>query len=217
MLSSNDVTLVGLGLHGSWVARAIAKLNPRSLLIWDGDQVEVHNLRSQNYAARHLGSVKSVATRANMLSAQRNVSVTAMNMWAGNMPALGAAHTGIVICCADSMAVRIELARQVGWLYGPSTLFIETRSLGNYGYVHAFNAEDDYVEHYIDTCFPETVAQVDCGGAGTIAMGMMMAALVTTIIAQWKGGGEAQLPLNEHCIQLGYGHQASPFILEERR
>ena len=177
--------------------------------------MEPHNLRSQNYAARHLGSIKSVATRANMLSAQRSVPVTAMNMWAGNTPALGAARTGIVVCCADSMAMRMELARQVGWLYGPPALFIETRSLGNYGYVHAFNAEDDYVDHYVSTCFPETVAQIDCGGAGTIAMGMMMAALVTTIIAQWKGGDEAQLPLNEHCIQLGYGHQASPFTIAQ--
>ena len=214
MLSDTDVAVVGLGLHGSWIARALINLEPRSLLLWDGDQVEQHNLRSQNYAARHLGDVKSVATRANMLSARRHIWVAAEKMWSSNQRVLGEAAKGIVICCADSMAVRLELAKQVGWLYGAS-LFIETRSLGNDGYVHAFNAEPEYVNHYVNTCFPERVAAVECGGAGTAAMGMMMAALVTTIVAQWKGGGEAQLPLNEHHIQLGYGHQASPFIIAQ--
>ena len=213
MLSDNDVALVGLGLHGSWVARALIKLSPHNLVIWDGDKVEPHNLRSQNYTAPHVGSIKSLATRATTRSTQRGAPVTAMNMWAGNTPVLRTARAGIVICCADSMAVRLELARQVGWLYGPSALFVETRSLGNDGYVHAFNAEPEYLEHYIDTCFPENVAPIDCGGAGTVAMGMMMAALVTTIIAQWKGGDEGQLPLNEHHVQLGCGHQAHPFTI----
>ena len=132
-------------------------------------------------------------------------------------PVLGSARDGIVVCCADSMEVRLKLAKQAAWLYGGGALFIETRSLGNDGYVHAFNADSDYVGYYLDTCFPETVAETDCGGAGTVAMGMMMAALVATIVTQWKSSGGTQLPLNEHYIQLGYGHQARPFILEERR
>ena len=212
MLSDTDVALVGLGLHGSWVARALAKLSPRSLLIWDGDEVESHNLLSQNYAGRHVGSVKSTATRASLLSVQRGGQIIARGMWSHD-PVLGSARDGVVICCADSMEVRQELAKQTAWLYGIKALFVETRSLGNDGFVHAFNAELDYTRHYLDTCFPEVVAQVDCGGAGTVAMGMEMAALVTTIIAQWKGGEKEQLPLNEHSIQLGYGHQASPFII----
>ncbi len=217
MLTDTDVALVGLGLHGSWIARALAKLTPRSLIIWDGDRVEPHNLRSQNYVDRHLGIQKSTATAGNILAAQRRTPVNPVGMWHSSQPVLGPAEGGIVVCCADSMDVRRELAMQVGWLYGPAALFIETRSLGNDGYVHAFNANMGYVNHYINTCFPAVVAEIDCGGAGTVAMGMMMAALTTTIIAQWKSGGEAQLPLNEHCIQLGYGHQARPFILEERR
>ncbi len=217
MLNDTDVALVGLGLHGSWVARALIKLVPRSLTVWDGDHVERHNLRSQNYTDRHLETVKSLATAANMKAAQRRIPVDANGMWSSAYPVLGSATSGLVVCCADSMAVRQELAKQVSWLYGSAALFIETRSLGNDGYLHAFNAGPEYVNHYISTCFPDVVAEIDCGGAGTVAMGMMMASLTTTIVAQWKDSGKAQLPLNEHSIQLGYGHQARPFILTERR
>ncbi len=217
MLNDTDIALVGLGLHGSWVARALIKLTPRSLLLWDGDNVEPHNLQSQNYTDRHLGAVKSLATAGNMKAAQRRIPVTTEGMWLPSRPVLGRAASGIVVCCADSMEVRRRLAQQVGWLYGEAALFIETRSLGNDGYLHAFNAASEYVDHYTTTCFPDVVAEIDCGGAGTVAMGMMMASLTTTIVSQWKSSERAQLPLNEHCVQLGYGHQARPFILQERR
>lgn len=195
-LSHIQADIIGLGMHGSWTAIALARLGLDSLRLWDGDTVERGNLQTQAYTALDLERLKSEAL-ADALSAR---GVTPHGHWDGEP-----LHP-VVICCADSMEVRRSAAQTA------PGLFIESRSAGNTLFVHAFKTSPEKVQRYLRRCFPRRLASVRCGETGTAAIGMQVAALIASLVMQSRGGELPELILEDHEITLGLSHIVRPTL-----
>jgi len=56
-----SVTIIGCGSIGSYAGITLAKLGIRDFTLYDGDEVEAHNLSNQYYTKDDIGKIKSVA------------------------------------------------------------------------------------------------------------------------------------------------------------
>jgi molybdopterin/thiamine biosynthesis adenylyltransferase len=199
-LSSLAVDIVGLGMHGSWTALALARMGVGRLRLWDDDTVEQGNLETQVYNGWQLGKDKINA----MLETVESLGPTLSTIEGKLVRYVDQPLLPIVVSCADSFETRKAIATAA--LRDHCDLFIETRSGGHTLLAHAFEPTEAAVRHYLDNFFPDVVAPQACGATGSIAIGFQAASLVAALVTQWKGGG---IVTNEHEIVLGLSHKVS--------
>ena len=207
-----SVDLVGLGMHGSWTALALARLEVPRLRLWDGDVVGLENLNTQAYRRADVRRPKHLAMASSIRLSGYRGELISNGRWFpdGHAPFLPLGS--VVVSCADSMVVRRNLA--VAAHYSGSRLFIESRSAGNELFIHAFKPTTENVNHYLNTCFPARVATTTCGNTGTAALGMQVAALVAGIMLRTRGGELAELFNGDHRVSLGLHHTTRPLHTE---
>lgn len=204
--------IIGLGMHGSWTALALARMDIGGLRLWDADRVGLENLATQFYTQRDIGMNKAAATMRNLLthgySGDLQYCPTEWSPDQNEEPA----HD-VVICCADSMEVR---QRAAVWARdNESLLFVESRSAGNQLFLHSFPPTEEAVRHYLDNFFPEAIEQVACGATGTVAVGLQVASLVASLVALTKGGVNANCIPNEHEAAIGLSYLAKAWPLAQ--
>lgn len=206
------VDIVGLGMHGSWTAIAIARLGVASVRLWDDDKVEVNNLETQAYGPADVGMSKTEALLLwlKAFGYKGKVDIKGRFNPLDMRPFTGEDMHPIVLSHVDSMSTRKDLASAA--LSSQSVMFVESRSMANVAFIHVFSPTIDMVDHYLATCFPEVNVDVACGATGTTAMGMQVAALVGSLLTLSKGGAQVDLLPNEHTITLGLGHEIKSFI-----
>lgn len=177
-----SVDVVGLGMHGSWTALAVARLGVKALRLWDDDVVAAVNVATQAYLPEQIGRPKAECL-AEMVSA---LGIEAIEQ-RQKFPSSGWPHPwDVVICCADNHDTRrlVAAAASQG-----SKLFIESRSGGEVIYIHAFPPTADNLSEYLSTCFPTNNYDAPCGARGTAYVGMAVASTVAAIIVNWQKGG----------------------------
>ena len=106
-LQNLHVTMIGCGAVGSFTALALAKMGVGSMVLYDPDSVEIHNLSTQFFRDTDLGRSK-VEALADQLRAMTETSVTAIPEIYSNQPL-----EGLVISAVDSMTARRRIWRHV--------------------------------------------------------------------------------------------------------
>jgi len=168
-LSSLAVDIIGLGMHGSWTALALARMGVSRLRLWDHDSVEQGNLETQAYNHYQLGMLKVGALMETI-----NSLVSLPPTLDGKYECYeGQPLLPIVVSCVDTFETRRLLATRA--MHDSCQLFIETRSGGHTLLAHAFEPTEANVQHYLDNFFPPEVASRPCGATGSIAVGFAAA------------------------------------------
>lgn len=146
--SGNRVMIVGCGAVGSFVAISLAKMGLVNFTLYDGDEIEEHNLPNQFFGEKDLGRNKALATSEYMQNFNRFAQIICNSEnWAGQI-----VDAEIVISGTDKMSVRKELFEKT--LKGKSQLFIDCRMGGLQGQVYCIDLEDkEQVENYRKTLF----------------------------------------------------------------
>ena len=211
-LTHASVDIVGLGMHGSWTAIAVARLGVQRIRLWDDDTVEEENLETQAYGPDDIGLSKTEALSKwlECFGYRGHLELKGKFNSLDMRPFTGEDMYRIVLSHVDSMSVRKDLAGAA--LSSQSDMFIESRSIANVAFVHVFRPTTQMVDHYLATCFPETTVDAACGATGTTSMGMQVASLVGSLLTLSKGGELVDLLPNEHTINLGLSHEVKSFI-----
>lgn len=101
-----SINIIGAGAIGSFTALMLAKMGLEDITVWDYDTVSIENMNCQGYRYQDIGKPK-VEALANIVESYTNVKIKTMNRaWS---PQTAEPMRGIVISCADSMAVRRQL------------------------------------------------------------------------------------------------------------
>ena len=208
-----SVGIIGLGMHGSWTALAVARLGIGNLALWDHDFVSPGNLDNQFYPLSQVGKIKVYALEEELAEnfLRLNVGIALFQKFQNcledkeNVKGLD-----VLICCADSFDTRrlaATMARDC-----KVKLFIESRSAKHTAFIHALRPTKEKVASYIESCFPSVVEEATCGDTGTTAMGMAIASQIAAHVINSSCGSHPELIPEETTIRLGYSMSTKMII-----
>lgn len=101
------VVVVGVGTIGSHLAHILARMQV-SLVIYDHDTVEEHNLATQTYGAQDIGLNKVEAVEKQVLSIGPDLSIMAVPQeYPGSDDIVG----DLIVSCVDSLNARRAIAQ----------------------------------------------------------------------------------------------------------
>lgn len=103
---TENVTIVGAGAIGSWVALSLAKMGMTNITVYDFDKVDTVNMNSQFYRFKDIGGPKVFALQ-DLINDFTGVTINAINQKYD-----GSAKSGILITAVDSMEVRSSIWKQ---------------------------------------------------------------------------------------------------------
>jgi molybdopterin/thiamine biosynthesis adenylyltransferase len=177
--------IVGAGTVGSNVAMALAAIGVRHFTIVDHDSVDIHNLPSQAFSYKQVGSPKSVSLADNMIDrfGLDGLMVEAIpDKFTPSFPGNG--DYEIIISGADSMTVRKMVSM---WARGSKARLVDSRCAGHEIQTWAYDTTDhDQYETYRSTLYADSESSsLPCGGemypiAGLAAAMNTLAAVSTT-------------------------------------
>jgi molybdopterin/thiamine biosynthesis adenylyltransferase len=140
---ARPVTVIGAGSVGSMVVPMLVKIGVTDLTVWDGDDLESHNLpMSLTWRKSDIGRVKVLALEE-IVREQSGVGIkTIPRMYAGE-PLRDA-----VVACVDTMEARQAIWKAVK-MTGLTDILIDTRIAAEFVSVFAVNPSDpDDIEYY---------------------------------------------------------------------
>ncbi|MEK7113192.1 MAG: ThiF family adenylyltransferase [Patescibacteria group bacterium] len=208
-----SVGIIGLGMHGSWTALAVARLGVGLLTVWDDDYVSEGNLDNQFYSLSYVGRLKEDALGTMLID--DFIRYLLLYRPSGRFQNCeevkrGVSATDVLICCADSFDTRklaATMARDCG-----VKLLIESRSAKHTAFIHALRPTKEKVASYIESCFPSVVEEATCGDTGTTAMGMAIASQIAAHVINSSCGSHPELIPEETTIRLGYSMSTKMII-----
>lgn len=145
----HKILIVGAGGIGSYTAECLAKLWLSNITVVDFDEVENHNIASQNYWPSQKWMLKVEALRDNILF-KTWVEINVIN---GKYTPAMAEDIDIVIMAVDNMDVRKEIVDTAK----PRLAIIDGRMWGRVFYIYTFNPEYQ-LDRYMSTWFPASEA-----------------------------------------------------------
>ena len=95
-----QVTIIGAGAIGSWVAIGLAKSGFKNIAVFDHDKVDIVNMSSQFYGIDDVNKLKTEALAERIEEMTGTVITSIPEKWDGMK------LKGIVVMAADSMEVR---------------------------------------------------------------------------------------------------------------
>ncbi len=199
-LPRRSVHLIGLGMHGSWVAQLLARLNIGQLTVWDHDVVGEENLETQAYRLEDVGKAKVDAMYENLK----------LTNWTGRyVPkvepfSIQCERSDILISCADDMTTRKQVARAAA--DQGALMFMESRSAEFVAFVYAFKPTRDNLKTYLETAFPKDIKVTACGATGTAAVGMAVASTIGGLLMVTEGGQHIEGMPAVHEVTAGMSH-----------
>jgi len=159
---SPTVTVIGCGATGSKIALSLAKLGIEELSLYDGDNVESHNISNQVFSLKHVGMPK-VKALEELIYESTTLKVEA------NVEMFEAQKvSGIVFLLTDTMKSRKDIMSK--FKMSPSIkCVIETRMGVDEGRIYCFNPVLDYdrwmsVSNYDDEQSEESA----CGSKSSV-------------------------------------------------
>jgi hypothetical protein len=170
-----EVHVIGAGGIGSFTTVALAKLGLSKITVWDGDNVEVHNVPNQLHLVKAVGisKVKALASLARQLT---GITIKPKEkMWEPTDPL-----SGIVITAVDTMKVR----QQVWEAVKPNPkieLLIDGRMGGQEFRILTIRPIQDIFQHqwYETNLFEDKdSAKLPCTGRAIIDVGFAIAAVI---------------------------------------
>lgn len=161
--AAQPVTVIGAGSVGSQLVAMLAKIGCREITVWDGDDVESHNIPMSAFRMADLGKPKVAALEA-LVAEQSGVRIKAIpRMYEGEN------LTGTVVACVDSMEARMLLWDRIR--DNPNIdVFVDTRIAAEYVTVHAVAPCDrSSCDEYGKLLYPSSEAvRPTCGRHGIV-------------------------------------------------
>ena len=184
--AARSVTQIGAGQVGSMVAPMLAKIGVTDLTIWDGDDIESHNIpMSLTWHTSDLGVMKVLAL-AKHVRAHSGVEITAVpRMYAGE-PLRDA-----VVVCVDTMEAR-QMIWRAAKESGLVDILIDTRVASEYVSVFAIDPRDHddraYYEYFLRYKSGQAVRPT-CGHHGIVYVASDAANAVLANLTNWWTNG----------------------------
>ena len=178
-----QIDIIGVGAVGSKVAMEIAKLGLKDIRLWDGDEVESHNIANQAFHLSDIGKPKVVAMQEHIKSAT-GLDVVANNRFITDATELGR----VVFLCVDTMAARKEIFEKCLKNNFITEQVIEVRMGEEELCVYAFNpcARSEIINWEATLIDDAQTVESACGARTTVgATASMTSALAVTRFMQW--------------------------------
>lgn len=175
---ADNVSVIGAGATGSWVAFMLSKLGVSKINIFDMDIIEAHNIPNQAYSMANTGAFKALICKDMCDTYGSTVSeITGSLQKIDKDNYKDLIKSEVVFCLVDSMAARKEIFESAVSA-GVSRYFIETR-MGLTGYriylIDLKNEKD--IDKYRETLYTDEDAEVSaCGSSQSIVTTAMQCA-----------------------------------------
>jgi len=104
LMKDKRVDIIGVGAVGSKIAMEVAKLGVKNIHLWDGDEVEAHNIANQDFYMTDIGKMKVDASADRILEAT-GIKVTTHPTYLEGSEDLGE----IVFLAVDTMKARKDI------------------------------------------------------------------------------------------------------------
>lgn len=181
--AAKPVTVIGAGSVGSQLVVMLAKIGCSEIAVWDGDDVESHNIPMSAYRIADLGKPK-VGALADLILEQSGVRIEAIpRMYEGDN------LVGTVVSCVDSMEARALIWDRVR--DNPNVdVFVDTRIAAEFVAVYAVDPCDPAsCEAYGNLLYPSSEAvRPTCGLHGIVYVTAQAAlAACACLTGAWSG------------------------------
>ena len=185
-LARKAVTVIGCGAVGSFTVLSLAKMGITDITVYDGDNVEEHNLPTSWYRPDHVGMNKTDALWDVL------VDFTGVELKANAYHYERETLRGIVICCVDSMDTRLKIWREVK-KFEPE-LYLDTRMGAEVGKVLVVHPSlPTSCRKYEEDLYPSSEAfQAPCTAKATIYCAAGLAAYVGALVAGYAVGRDVR-------------------------
>jgi len=185
-LARKAVTVIGCGAVGSFTVLTLAKMGMGDITVYDGDNVEEHNLPVAWYRPDHVGMNKTDALWDVL------VDFTGVELKANAYHYDRETLRGIVICCVDTMDTRLKIWREVK-KFEPE-LYIDARMGAEVGKVLVVHPSlPNSCRKYEEDLYPSSEAfQAPCTARATIYCAAGLAAYVGSMVAGYAVGRPVQ-------------------------
>lgn len=101
LLNENQVTIIGAGAIGGWIAELLVRQGQRKLTVYDFDRVEEHNIANQIYTRYHIAMPKTLALEEILKEIEHDVEVERKDAWKPGEPL-----SGVVFLALDNIDTR---------------------------------------------------------------------------------------------------------------
>jgi len=181
-LAALEVTIIGCGAVGSFTCFTLAKMGVTDITVHDGDTVEEHNLPNQMFHVEQLG-IPKVDAMATTVYYQAEIDLKTIPKNYTREPL-----SGLVICCVDSMDIRLGIWREVK-KFKPE-LYIDVRMGAEVGKVLVVRPGDPAsCRKYEEDLYPSSEAfQAPCTAKATLYCVGGLAAFIGAIVAGFATG-----------------------------
>lgn len=181
-----NITIIGAGSTGSFIALNLAKMGVENIRVIDFDIVEKHNIPNQFYRLKDVGKKKVDALKS-IIKDFTGLSIEAEDSKIDKDYDFDVSSASVIICCVDSMECRkmiYDLLKDFPLRY------IDTR-FGGEGYsihnIDLFNEdESDNYKKSMDAPTKETT----CGSKAIIYTILSLASEVCNIVKRIDKGEE---------------------------
>lgn len=178
------VSIVGVGSIGSHVAETLAKTGISTLVLYDHDTVEAHNLPNQGYYLPDIGKTKVQALKER-LEAGTGVTIDGR----AQLFEEGAFNTRIVVTGLDSMKARKAVWK--AFMADPvAEVLIDGRMGSRFGKVlYVYKQEKETIGAYLETLHGDEDSMVEpCTARSTIFCAYGIAGLMCAALVNWVLG-----------------------------
>ena len=100
------IHIIGCGSVGSTIAENLARCGVRSMVLWDFDRVEEHNIVNQMFTKADVGKEKTEALKGILQSINPDIEIKTKKGWQGETLA------GYIFLCVDSIEIRREICEK---------------------------------------------------------------------------------------------------------
>lgn len=166
----DNITIIGAGATGSWLALQLAKLGlGDKLTVYDFDTIETHNVPNQAFSIRDVG-ISKVEALQDMIKLQTDTIIKIKNEKFVNQRL-----SGIVFLMVDSMSERKRIWEDSIKMKSAVKLLIEPRMGLDVGRIYNVNPISlSHIKEYEETYYGDDVAEVSaCGASMTVITSSM--------------------------------------------
>lgn len=213
-IKNQKITIVGAGGIGSWVALMLSRFNPKSIIIYDDDTVDISNLAGQFYTVSQIGIFKVDAVSTNM----KNYSGFYKTVTMRERFKADSSCSDIVISCLDNMYSRKVVfdrwVKHVNECANPKNcLFIDGRLAAETLQVYAVcGDEETSIRRYKDSLFSDSEAVNElCSYKQTSFMANMIGSIIANDVLNFVASKLPDGILREIPFFIEYGSELMYF------
>jgi molybdopterin/thiamine biosynthesis adenylyltransferase len=200
-----QITIVGAGAIGSFVALSLAKMGYSNITVYDDDMIEPENMNCQFYPIAAIETHKVTALQKLVKEfTGTDITVHAERVTANTM------ITGeYLICAVDSMAVR-KFLFETCWA---TRVLIDPRMGAEYATMAVITQNDDkgIIDNYAKSLYSDSEAvQERCTAKATVYTSMMIAGQVCKAVKDTSLGEDYLRDLDwsiKHNSAIGFNNK----------